>query len=65
MNPANLSPRKGRNKPGAEGDDRLKGVAGDVDTYGCLAVDNLYNIMHTTDRGPAPLPYSPTKTLPD
>ncbi|KAL3497193.1 DDHD domain-containing protein [Aspergillus germanicus] len=49
INKANLSPRKGRNKPGAEGDDRLKGVASDVDTYGCLAVDNLYNIMHTTD----------------
>ncbi|KAL2843304.1 DDHD domain-containing protein [Aspergillus pseudoustus] len=46
---ANISPRKGRDKPGAEGDDRLQGVASDVDTYGCLAVDNLYNIMHTTD----------------
>ncbi|KAL3467269.1 DDHD domain-containing protein [Aspergillus heterothallicus] len=49
INKANLSPRKGRDKPGAEGDDRLRGVASDVDTYGCLAVDNLYNIMHTTD----------------
>ncbi|KAL4782091.1 DDHD domain-containing protein [Aspergillus varians] len=49
INKANLSPRKGRNKPGSEGDDRLEGVAGEVDTYGCLAVDNLYNIMHTTD----------------
>lgn len=46
----NLSPRKGRDKPGSEGDDRVRGVAGEVDTYGCLAVDNLYNIMHTTDR---------------
>ncbi|KAL2817157.1 DDHD domain-containing protein [Aspergillus granulosus] len=49
INKANLSPRKGRGKPGSEGDDRLPGVASDVDTYGCLAVDNLYNIMHTTD----------------
>ncbi|KAL6236146.1 hypothetical protein BDW75DRAFT_207508 [Aspergillus navahoensis] len=46
---ANLSPRKGRDKPGSEGDDRLRGVAGEADTYGCLAVDNLYNIMHITD----------------
>ncbi|GKZ36677.1 hypothetical protein AbraIFM66950_007852, partial [Aspergillus brasiliensis] len=47
---ANLLPRRGRDKPGCEGDDRLRGVAGEADTYGCLAVDNLYNIMHTTDR---------------
>ncbi|KAL4980994.1 DDHD domain-containing protein [Aspergillus desertorum] len=49
INKANLSPRRGRDKPGSEGDDRLRGVAGEADTYGCLAVDNLYNIMHTTD----------------
>ncbi|KAL4920735.1 DDHD domain-containing protein [Aspergillus aurantiobrunneus] len=49
INKANLSPRKGRDKPGGEGDDRLRGVADEVDKYGCLAVDNLYNIMHTTD----------------
>ncbi|KAL4873993.1 hypothetical protein BDV12DRAFT_158861 [Aspergillus spectabilis] len=49
INKANLSARKGRDKPGSEGDDRLRGVAGEADTYGCLAVDNLYNIMHTTD----------------
>ncbi|KAL4806288.1 DDHD domain-containing protein [Aspergillus unguis] len=49
INKANLSPRKGREKPGSDGDDRLRGVAGEADTYGCLAVDNLYNIMHTTD----------------
>jgi hypothetical protein len=47
---ANLFPRRGRDKPGYEGEDRLRGVAGEADTYGCLAVDNLYNIMHTTDR---------------
>ncbi|KAI2823089.1 hypothetical protein CBS133816_9153 [Aspergillus niger] len=49
LNKANLLPRRGRDKPGCEGDDRLRGVAGEADTYGCLAVDNLYNIMHTTD----------------
>lgn len=49
LNKANLLPRRGRDKPGCEGDDRLNGVAGEADTYGCLAVDNLYNIMHTTD----------------
>lgn len=47
---ASLLPRKGKNKPGSEGDDRLRGVAGEPGNYGCLAVDNLYNIMHTTDR---------------
>ncbi|KAJ5746259.1 hypothetical protein N7520_011441 [Penicillium odoratum] len=49
LNKANLLPRKGREKPGSEGEDRLRGVAGEPGTYGCLAVDNLYNIMHTTD----------------
>lgn len=47
---ANLLPRKGRNKPGREGEDLQRGVAGEADKYGCLAVDNIYNIMHTTDR---------------
>ncbi|KAK1142734.1 hypothetical protein N8T08_007366 [Aspergillus melleus] len=49
LNKANLLPRRGRDKPGCEGEDRLRGVAGEAETYGCLAVDNLYNIMHTTD----------------
>ncbi|KAJ5945641.1 hypothetical protein N7454_002480 [Penicillium verhagenii] len=49
LNKANLLPRKGRDKPGSEGEDRLRGVAGEPGTYGCLAVDNLYNILHTTD----------------
>ena len=47
---ASLLPRKGRDKPGSEGDDLLRGVSGEAGQYGCLAVDNLYNIMHTTDR---------------
>ncbi|KAE8150614.1 DDHD domain protein [Aspergillus avenaceus] len=49
LNKANLLPRRGREKPGCEGDDLVRGVAGEADTYGCLAVDNLYNIMHDTD----------------
>ncbi|KAJ5106794.1 hypothetical protein N7456_003469 [Penicillium angulare] len=49
LNKANLLPRKGRAKPDSEGEDQLPGVAGEADKYGCLAVDNLYNIMHTTD----------------
>nr|UBX54511.1 hypothetical protein [Aspergillus sp.] len=49
LNKGNLMPRRGRDKPGCEGEDLLRGVAGEADTYGCLAVDNLYNIMHTTD----------------
>ncbi|KAJ5367273.1 hypothetical protein N7541_001214 [Penicillium brevicompactum] len=49
LNKASLLPRKGRSKPGSDGDDLLRGVAGEAGQYGCLAVDNLYNIMHTTD----------------
>ncbi|KAJ5497147.1 hypothetical protein N7463_009134 [Penicillium fimorum] len=49
LNKASLLPRKGRDKPGSEGDDLLRGVAGEAGQYGCLAVDNLYNIIHTTD----------------
>ncbi|QGA14495.1 hypothetical protein EYB26_002149 [Talaromyces marneffei] len=49
LNKANLLPRRGRNKPGREGEDMERGVAGEAKKYGCLALDNLYNIMHTTD----------------
>lgn len=45
---ANLVPRKGRNKPGMEGEDRQPGIAGEA-KYGCLAVDNIYNIVHRND----------------
>jgi hypothetical protein len=45
-----LLPRKGRNKPDAEpGDDKEKQIAGEAGTFGCLAVDNLYNVMHCND----------------
>lgn len=40
-----LMPRKGRKKPGAENDDQDGGVASNAGKYGCLAVDNLYNVM--------------------
>lgn len=61
--PASLLPRKGRDKPGSEGEDRLRGVAGEADKYGCLAVDNIYNIMHTTDRTYYPAPFSVSKYI--
>ncbi|EXJ84363.1 hypothetical protein A1O3_05030 [Capronia epimyces CBS 606.96] len=48
LNNANLIPRKGRNKPGMEGEDRQPGIAGEA-KYGCLAIDNLYNICHRND----------------
>jgi hypothetical protein len=45
-----LIPRKGRNKPDAEHDGDIgKGITADAGTFGCLAVDNIYNIMHYND----------------
>jgi hypothetical protein len=45
-----LVPRKDQNKPGAEpGDDLDKSIVSDAGTFGCLAVDNVYNIMHYND----------------
>ena len=49
LNKAPLLPRKGREKPETDGEDLSPGVAGDAGTYGCLAVDNLYNILHYND----------------
>ncbi|KAK5947574.1 hypothetical protein PMZ80_001727 [Knufia obscura] len=49
LNGANLIPRKGRHKPGMELEDRGPGVACEEERYGCLAVDNMYNIMHKND----------------
>jgi hypothetical protein len=45
---AQLLPRRDRRKPGGDGSE-LPGVAGDPGTYGCLAVDNLYNIINPYD----------------
>lgn len=58
---ANLLPRKGRDKPGREGEDRERGVAGEAGTYGCLSIDNLYNIVHYNDGKDI---FIPTNTLP-
>ena len=49
LNHAPLVPRKDRAKPGTEGEDSTSDVAGEAGTYGCLAVDNIYNVMHTND----------------
>jgi len=49
LNGANLTPRKGMQKPGMELEDRGTGVASEEPRYGCLAVDNLYNIIHKND----------------
>ena len=49
LNKAPLIPRKGREKPDTEGEDTNGSVAGEAGTYGCLAVDNLYNVMHYLD----------------
>ncbi|RPB24983.1 hypothetical protein L211DRAFT_747159, partial [Terfezia boudieri ATCC MYA-4762] len=50
LNRAMLLPRPGRRKPDTppdvESDLRLFGEQG---TYGCLAVDNIYNVMHYSD----------------
>jgi hypothetical protein len=45
---ARLLPRHDRSKPGVDGSS-LPGVAGEKDTYGCLAVDNIYNIINGYD----------------
>lgn len=45
-----LLPRKGRRKPGTSGEDLEPGVAGEAGTYGCMAVDNVYNVLHYSDR---------------
>jgi hypothetical protein len=45
-----LLPRKGRRKPGSFGEDQEPGVAGEAGKYGCMAVDNVYNVLHFSDR---------------
>jgi hypothetical protein len=44
LNKANFVPRKGRKV----GKDTGRGIAGEA-SYGCLAVNNLYNIVHRND----------------
>ncbi|KAF2761832.1 hypothetical protein EJ05DRAFT_482659 [Pseudovirgaria hyperparasitica] len=45
---AALLPRHDRDKPGDDGS-TLPGVAGEYGDYGCLAVDNIYNIVNPYD----------------
>jgi hypothetical protein len=45
-----LMPRRGQNKPGAEiGDSTDRSIVGEQGTFGCLAVENIYNIMNIND----------------
>ena len=45
-----LVPRRGRRKPTADlADDEDHAIVGEVGTFGCLAVDNIYNILHCND----------------
>lgn len=46
---ANLLPRKDRHKPSAEGDDWAPGLAGQRGEYGCIAIDNVYNVVNPYD----------------
>ncbi len=48
LNKAALIPRSGRQKPGTDGEDE-RGVTAEAGTYGCLAVDNIYNVMAAYD----------------
>ena len=49
LNKANLLPRKGLDKPGMEGEGMGRGISGEAGTYGCLAVNNLFNVAHRND----------------
>ncbi|KAI1104437.1 DDHD domain-containing protein [Jackrogersella minutella] len=45
-----LLPRRGRRKPGADLTDVVsKDIVGDVGRFGCIAVDNIYNVMARED----------------
>ncbi|KAH7146588.1 DDHD domain-containing protein [Dactylonectria macrodidyma] len=45
-----LMPRHGRMKPGADSSDTVaNGVVGEAGEFGCLAVDNIYNILAKED----------------
>ena len=46
----NLMPRRGRLKPGADREDVSNDdVVGDAGKFGCLAVDNIYNVLAKED----------------
>ncbi|CAD0028024.1 unnamed protein product [Aureobasidium pullulans] len=46
---ASLMPRLGKQKPGANLSSIRKPICGSHGTYGCLAVDNIYNIINPYD----------------
>lgn len=46
---AGLLPRRNRNKRSADGQDSTPGITGEEGTYGCLAVDNIYNVINPYD----------------
>jgi hypothetical protein len=50
LDKGNLVPRRGQNKPGASrDDDNDPAITGSAGAFGCLAVDNIYNVMHYND----------------
>lgn len=50
LDKGNLIPRRGKNKPDAsKDDDNDPFITGEAGTFGCLAVDNIYNVMHYND----------------
>lgn len=55
---ANLVPRKNVDKPGVQSFDYTPGAAAEQGTYGCLAVNNIYNIINLYD--PVALKLNPT-----
>lgn len=45
-----LMPRHGKMKPGADSSDTVaEGVVGEAGTFGCLAVENIYNVLAKED----------------
>lgn len=50
LDKSQLVPRRGRNKPGTDqADDIGPNVTAEAGVFGCLAVDNLYNVIHQND----------------
>lgn len=49
LNRGMLLPRRGKKKM-PFGEAVGEGIAGEVGTYGCLAVENVYNVLHWSDR---------------
>ena len=45
---SSLLPRYDRNKPGADSNNS-PGIAGEQGTFGCIAIDNIYNIINPYD----------------